>query len=376
VVDDHGVRDDHRLGGRQLDPLIHAGQPLVRDPRGRHCQRLVPAGAHRLGHHHPGQQHRGVDRLSPDRPQDRGAERPGPDVDRGDQLGPAGHPVVHDGHDVQRGAVHEHLLARPGGADRGERPVWPVGRLPAGHRRAERVLAGRQHVQEPVERRVRRHRHRPRAVLVLHQLPDPPHRPGLGASRGAHLPVDHRGGRGHHPGVDVPRRPGPLRVAGIDQAPQSLVPVAAQHPLDRPQGHAQLTGLGLRPLGQRAGRRVELRLRGRARLRARGKPGLHLGQVPLPLARRRGNLLRQGVQQPGRHHARTRPGSDHGEVRRSRQVGHRHHNGLPGVSHQPHQAARQRDNGVLGAGEHDPVADPHDPRALSHGPPSRPRSGG
>src|SRR6266702_4305885 len=47
------------------------------------------------------------------------ADGPGADVDRGDELGPAGQPVVHHGHDVQRRAVHLHLLAGPGGDGRG-----------------------------------------------------------------------------------------------------------------------------------------------------------------------------------------------------------------------------------------------------------------
>ena len=74
------------------------------------------------------------------------------------------HPVVQQHHHVQRRRVDLHLLARPGGERRGEHAGRPVGRLPAGHRRAERVPPGRQRVDQLVERGPARQRHHARPV--------------------------------------------------------------------------------------------------------------------------------------------------------------------------------------------------------------------
>ena len=109
----------------------------------RHPQRRRPARPHRLGHQHPGQQQRRVDRLGADRPQHRRADRAGRDVHRDRQVRPHRHPVIQQHHHVDRGGVDLHLLTRPGGERRGEQPCRPVRGLPAGHRRPERVPAGR-----------------------------------------------------------------------------------------------------------------------------------------------------------------------------------------------------------------------------------------
>ena len=387
VVDHHRVRDDDRPGGRQLQPVVDADQPLVGDPGRRHRQGLVPARPHRLGHQHPGQQQRRVHRLGADRAQHRGADGPGRDVDRGNQFRPADHPVVHHRHHVQRRAVHLHLLARPRGDRGGEHPLRTGRRLPAGDSRPECVPASRQRLQQPVERRPRRHRHRPRAVLALQPLRDQPDDPGPGPGRRRGLRVDLRRRGRHDPRVHLPRPPGRRRVPGVDQPPQALVQVTRPHPPHRPgagrdPGRSQLGRLGPLPLGQRP-RQVVLRSRRRAGRGARRHARLQLDQVPLPVAGRAHHVLRQGFQQPVRCHHRPRRGGstrpDDREIRCGQQERQGHHHGLPRVRQQPHRSPGQRHHLVPGALEHHPVPDPQDPRPLSHvRPPRRParRNGG
>ncbi len=94
IADDH-LGDGHRPGRSLGQALVQLEEAAVRQHRPGHLQCVHPARPHRLGGDGAGQQHAGVDRLG-GRPQHRGGQGAGGDVDHAGQLDLAGHPVVEE----------------------------------------------------------------------------------------------------------------------------------------------------------------------------------------------------------------------------------------------------------------------------------------
>ena len=254
-----------------------------------------------------GQQQRRVDRLGADRPQHRRADGAGGDVDRDRQLGAAGDAVVQQHHHVQRGGVDLHLLARPGGERRGERPVRPV--RPADRRvaaDAERVPPAGQHVR-PAGRTslATASAPRPGPCSASSDLRAPGGSAATGCpSRRRVSRVDHLRGS-PRPAARRPGRPGlPRAYPLVDQPPQALLRhsgAASASPCARHRlPAAQLGGLGL--LAARVSVRAAGSYSGRgagARRRFRRQPGRPPRRGAAPTAGPRPSTsCGQAVQQP------------------------------------------------------------------------------
>jgi hypothetical protein len=190
---------------------------------------------------------------------------------------------------VQRGGVDLHQLTRPHREHGAERAVRAVGQRAAGGRRPERVPAGVQACEQPVERRGRRHRDTASAVGVVEQLLHPAPHPPTRAGRGVGLLGQRLPGRGHDTLVDPAGRRGRFDRPLIDQTPQARRLVRGPAAPDRADAdpvpeRRQFTGFGLLPFRESGLARVVPRPRLSVGTGVRREPGLNLDQVPLPPA--------------------------------------------------------------------------------------------
>ena len=304
VVDDDGVRHDHRPGRGVPQPLVDAQQPVIGQGRVRHRQAGRPPGPHRLGRERAGQQHARVDRLRRGA-QHRGGHRPGCHVDHPGQLHPSRHPVVQQHHDVQGRGVDLHQLARRRRVSLREHPLRPARQAPAGDRGPGRVPARRQPGEQPEHRGPRRLL--ARLAPLGQQLPGAPdderRRPrrivGRLGDRLLHRPGDR--------GIGPAGRAAALRHPPVHQPGQALglpplPPVLDRGSRNRPVRRGQLGGLGPLALAQGGALHVIFRTRRGPGGRVRAGAVHDLDDVGLPPPRPLDHLRRQ----PGQPDLRTR----------------------------------------------------------------------
>ena len=330
VVDHDRVRDDHRLGRRELHPLVDApaaARAGMRDADIASACRPSPAASARAPSSGPA----AAPRLPP-------WHRPAAAPPRRSCGLPRRSPrPVPGGRSPRRPSPPSRPAAcRPSAPARraGPRPSavnTPAGRFAVCRRVTATRTCAAPRTAPPAARRTSCPTAwaPPRAMLVIHHLPDLPHRPGPGPGRGTGLARRSPRPRRPPPGDRRSRWALARRACRASTSPHSPCSrVAPPHPLNRPParlppGRGQLAGLGPLTLGQRPGRRVILRLAARAGQRTGRQPGLDLDQVPLPP---RGQPQRppagQRLQQPHRRPpALPELAPTHGEVRRPRQIG-------------------------------------------------------
>ncbi|MEU4539862.1 hypothetical protein AB0G15_33955 [Streptosporangium sp. NPDC023825] len=153
------------------------------------------------------------------------------------------------GDHIQRGGVDHHHLARP------HRRVWPVGTLRTRRRAAPRgsaaegVLARQQHLNVAGDGLGRRNPHRPRPVLVIQPILQPPAEPvqatgGVLSFTDPVLSED----RIQHSLIGAGQRIAYLSAASVDQPRTFLRTETAQLAPDRPLADTEFSGLGPDPI--------------------------------------------------------------------------------------------------------------------------------
>ncbi|SIN03885.1 Uncharacterised protein [Mycobacteroides abscessus subsp. abscessus] len=231
------LRGDHRPRRRISQPLIDAGQTAVRKNRPRHPQCISPPRPHRFGGQRPRQQQRRIHPFGGG-PQHSRGNRPGGVVDHRGQLHPVNQTVIkHDSH-IQRRGIDLDYFTRAGHRDRPERAIGLLGQRAAGPRRPKRVPAFSQAFDQPIKRRLRRHRRSIVAAIDGHQrlshlALQPLHR----ACRQISLAVDRITHRRDHPLIDTAEHRLTPVMAPIDDAQQAVTFVGEPAPLQRITAH-------------------------------------------------------------------------------------------------------------------------------------------